>query len=217
MQVPGSVGAVINGIPTFVGVTTNAGKASFKGIEVEMLATLFRGADGSRLNFAGTLGYLDAQYDEFITNVPGPGPVDVADFRRIQNTPKWTLSGTLDYSTPLAGGELRRSTPLSYRSQDLPVRDAEPVPRPARLRPVGRQSGLDEPQRPLHDRPPRQEHPRQAIYHVGLPVPGRQSGDRRAATQRATGNVIPSLGREGVVTAFYGNPRQVFLSLGMKF
>jgi iron complex outermembrane receptor protein len=27
----------------------------------------------------------------------------------------------------------------------------------------------------------------------------------------------PSLGREGVVTAFYGNPRQVFLSLGYKF
>ena len=31
------------------------------------------------------------------------------------------------------------------------------------------------------------------------------------------GNVIPSLGREGVVTAFYGNPRQIFLSLGYKF
>jgi iron complex outermembrane receptor protein len=29
--------------------------------------------------------------------------------------------------------------------------------------------------------------------------------------------VSPSLGREGVVTTFYGNPRQVFLSLGMKF
>ena len=33
----------------------------------------------------------------------------------------------------------------------------------------------------------------------------------------AAGNVIPSLGREGVVTAFYGNPRQVFLPLGYKF
>jgi iron complex outermembrane receptor protein len=33
----------------------------------------------------------------------------------------------------------------------------------------------------------------------------------------ATGNVIPSLGREGVVTVFYGNPRQVFLSFGAKF
>jgi iron complex outermembrane receptor protein len=33
----------------------------------------------------------------------------------------------------------------------------------------------------------------------------------------AQGNVTPSLGREGVVTAFYGNPRQVFLSLGLNF
>src|SRR6185503_7464056 len=81
VQVPGSVGAVINGVPTFVGVTTNAGKASFKGLEAEALATLFRGDDGSRFTFSGTLGYLDAQYDEFITNVanfdangnPSPG------------------------------------------------------------------------------------------------------------------------------------------------
>jgi iron complex outermembrane receptor protein len=35
--------------------------------------------------------------------------------------------------------------------------------------------------------------------------------------RNGAGNVIPSLGREGVVTAFYGNPRQVFLSLGYKF
>jgi len=117
VQVPGSVGAVINNIPTFVGVTTNAGAATFKGIEVEAVATLFRGDNGSRLNFSGTLGYLDAQYDEFITNIPGTGPVDVADFRRIQNTPKWTLSGTLDYTTPVMGGDLSMSTTVSYRSK----------------------------------------------------------------------------------------------------
>ena len=40
VQVPGSVGAVINGIPTFVGVTTNAGKATFKGVEIEALRRL---------------------------------------------------------------------------------------------------------------------------------------------------------------------------------
>jgi iron complex outermembrane receptor protein len=33
----------------------------------------------------------------------------------------------------------------------------------------------------------------------------------------ANGNVIPSLGREGIATAFYGNPRQVFLSFGLNF
>jgi iron complex outermembrane recepter protein len=33
----------------------------------------------------------------------------------------------------------------------------------------------------------------------------------------AAGRVRPSLGREGIATAFYGNPRQVFVSLGLNF
>ena len=31
------------------------------------------------------------------------------------------------------------------------------------------------------------------------------------------GNITPSLGREGVVTAFYGNPRQIFVTGTVKF
>ena len=216
VQVPGSVGAVINGIPTFVGVTTNAGKATFKGIEVETLATLFRGGDGSRLTFSGTLGYLDAQYDEFITNVPGQGPVDVADFRRIQNTPKWTLSGTLDFSTPLAGGTADINTTLSYRSKTFQFETPSPF--------------LDQPGYALWDAnlvwTSRTER-----WTVGLHA--KNILDKQYITSgyqflsvnpvtgvpnvNGAGNVIPSLGREGVVTTFYGNPRQVFLSLGMKF
>jgi iron complex outermembrane receptor protein len=216
VQVPGSVGAVINGIPTFVGVTTNAGKASFKGVEVEALATLFRGGDGSRLNLAGTLGYLDARYDEFITNVPGTGPVDVADFRRIQNTPKWTMSGTLDYSTRMRGGEISASTTLSYRSKTFQFETPSPF--------------LDQPGYALLDASIvwTSEDER---FTVGLH--GKNLTDKQYITSgyqflsvnavtgvpltAANGNVIPSLGREGVVTTFYGNPRQVFLSFGLKF
>ncbi|HEX8623092.1 MAG TPA: TonB-dependent receptor [Allosphingosinicella sp.] len=217
VQVPGSVGAVINGIPTFVGVTTNAGKATFKGIEAEALATLYRGDDGSRFTFSGTLGYLDAQYDEFITNVPGKGPVDVADFRRIQNTPKWTLSGTLDYSTPLAGGTFDANTTVSWRSKTFQFETPSPF--------------LDQEGYALWDanlvwtsRGDR--------WTIGLH--GKNILDKQYITSgyqflsvdpvtgvplknATTGNVIPSLGREGVVTTFYGNPRQIFLSLGMKF
>jgi iron complex outermembrane receptor protein len=29
--------------------------------------------------------------------------------------------------------------------------------------------------------------------------------------------IVPSLGREGVVTAFYGNPLQFYASFGVKF
>ena len=42
--------------------------------------------------------------------------LDVADFRKIQNTPKWTLSGSLDYDTPAWGGRLDANTTVSYRS-----------------------------------------------------------------------------------------------------
>ena len=228
VQVPGSVGAVINNIPTFVGVTTNAGKASFKGVEAEVVASLYRSADlASRLNFTGTLGYLDAQYDEFVTNIAGfdangnatPGsrgqPTDVAEFRRIQNTPKWTTSGTLDYSTPAGPGELFASTTVSYRSKTFQFETPSPF--------------LDQKGYALFDA--------NLVWKsnggVSIGLHGKNLTDKEYRTsgyqflavnpvtgvplRNGAGNVIPSLGREGVVTAFYGNPRQVFLSLGYKF
>ncbi|HYI41225.1 MAG TPA: TonB-dependent receptor [Allosphingosinicella sp.] len=235
VQVPGSVGAIVNGIPTFVGVTTNAGKATFKGVEVEALATLFRGGDGSRLNFAGTLGYLDAQYDEFITNVanfdangnPAPGaarPIDVADFRRIQNTPKWTVSGTLDYSTRMMGGEINASTTVSYRSKTFQFETPSPF--------------LDQEGYALFDASLvwTSADDRFTIGLHGKNLTDKQyitSGYQFLNVNPVTGapvlsvapaspvfgqpGVSPSLGREGVVNTYYGNPRQVFLSLGVKF
>jgi iron complex outermembrane receptor protein len=216
VQVPGSVGAVINGVPTFVGVTTNAGKATFKGIEAEALATLMRGANGSRLTFSGTLGYLDAQYDEFITNVPGTGPVDVAEFRRIQNTPKWTLSGTLDYSTPMAGGTFDINTTLSWRSKTFQFETPSPfLDQPGYALWDGNltwTSGNDRYTIGLHAKNILDKQYITSGYQF-LAVDPRTGVPLHAAN----GNVIPSLGREGVVTTFYGNPRQVFLSLGVKF
>jgi iron complex outermembrane recepter protein len=215
VQVPGSVGAVINGVPTFVGVTTNAGAATFRGIEIEAFANIYRGANGSRFNFAGTLGYLDAQYDEFITNIPGQGPVDVADFRRIQNTPRWTLSGTFDYTFPVAGGELAVINTVSYRSKTFQFETPSPF--------------LDQPGYFLWDAGLVWASADDR-YTIGLHA--RNILDKQYITSgyqfltvnpvtgvplTAGGNVIPSLGREGVVTAFYGNPRQIALSFGLNF
>ncbi len=217
VQVPGSVGAVINGVPTFVGVTTNAGKASFKGIETEFVATLFRDRErGERLNFTGTIGYLDAQYDEFITNIAGVGPVDVANFRRIQNTPKWTLSGTLDYSLRISNGSINFGTTLSYRSKTFQFETPSPF--------------LDQPGYALWDAN-LVWNSRDDRYSIGLHaknILGQKyitSGYQFLAVnpttgvplRNAAGNVISSLGTEGVVTAFYGNPAQVFLSFGLNF
>jgi iron complex outermembrane receptor protein len=244
VQVPGSVGAVINGIPTFVGVTTNAGRANFKGLEFEGTAALLRdfAGPGSRLNFSGTLGYLKARYKEFVTNVaffdengnPDPTaraqPVDVADFRRIQNTPKWTTSGTVDFSVPVGAGDLSGNATASYRSKTFQFETPSPF--------------LDQPGYTLFDA--------NLIYsfpgdRVRLGLHGKNLTDKRyitsgyqfltvnpvtgqpilAATPVLPGGVpnpnfgvpgiAPSLGREGVVTGFYGSPRQVFLSLQFDF
>jgi iron complex outermembrane receptor protein len=38
-----------------------------------------------------------------------------------------------------------------------------------------------------------------------------------AFTLNGAGNPVPTLGKEGTLTAYYGNPRQVWLSLGLNF
>ena len=233
VQVPGSAGGVTSGgAPTFIGITTNAGKARFRGVELETNARVANdlAVGGDRLNVAGTLGYLDAEYLEFLTvvtrnqqgQVIPATEVDVADFRKIQNTPKWTLSGSLDYDVPVAGGRLNANTTLSYRSKSQQFEIATP--------------GLDQKGFALWDANLvwRSDGNR---YTIGLH--GKNLTDKRYITSGYnfllqnpwTGDFItaagapattpaqlsPTLGRTGVLTAFYGNPRQVWLSLGLNF
>ncbi|MBA3510570.1 TonB-dependent receptor [Sphingomonas sp.] len=231
VQVPGSVGgSTLTGVPTFVGVTTNAGQARFRGVELESnlrvgesLATA-----GDRLNLAGTLGYLEAEYREFITvvnrNPAGasitPIEVDMADFREVQNTPKWTMSGSVDYDTPVGDGRLNANATLSYRSKSQQFELASP--------------GLDQKGFALLDANLVWRSDR---FTVGLhgknltnkkyitagynflnqnPYTGEYIG-RGARVPNGQPGLDPTLGTEGVLTAYYGNPRQLFLSLGVNF
>jgi iron complex outermembrane receptor protein len=89
VQVPGSApctttaGTPPVAVSGFCGITTNAGKARIRGVEVEMNARVANdlATAGERLSLAGTLGYLVGKFNEFISNIPGTGPVVVADFR----------------------------------------------------------------------------------------------------------------------------------------
>lgn len=211
VQIPGSVGCTINGLPSFCGVTTNAAKADFKGVEAETIAQLardFAGA-GSAITFTGTLGYIDGQFKSYIVN-----GVDISGLRRIQNTPKWTLSGTLGAALPVAGGLANASLGVSYRSKTNQFE----VPSPF----------LDQKGYALFDANLvwTDASDRYSIGLHGKNLFDKEyitSGYQFIATQPdgtpilAGGNVIPSLGKEGVVTAFYGNPRQVFVTLGLKY
>lgn len=215
VQIPGSVGVDANGdgvFESFAGVTTNAGAATFKGVELETylrFAEDFAGA-GSRMTFTGTVGFIDAQYDEYIVN-----GTDVSNLRSIQNTPRWTAAGTLAARVPVGAGDLNASTTVSYRSLTHQFEVQSPY--------------LDQPGYALWDASLVWTSPDDR-YTIG--VHGRNLTNHRYITSgyqfiataadgtpvlTPAGDVVPTLGREGVVTAFYGNPRQIFASFGVRF
>lgn len=217
VQIPGSAGFDADGDGTFdsfIGVTTNAGKARMKGIEVETRTTLARGfaGGGSAAHFTGTLGYIDGEYREFINNVG----VDVAKFRGLQNTPKWTASGTLDASAAVGEGMLTATSTLSYRSKTQQFEAPSPY--------------LDQKGYALLDASLvySMDGGRYTVGLHGKNLTNRRyktSGYQFVAVNSTTGLPVlngsglptPTLGKEGTVTAFYGNPRQVFVSIGAKF
>jgi iron complex outermembrane receptor protein len=215
VQVPGSIGTVINGQQTFIGITTNAGRARFQGLETEGNAIIARsfGTEGDSLNFAWSLGYLDAKYLRFIDS----RGIDVASEREIQNTPRWTASGTLGYEAPVASGRLNINSTLSYRSSSQQFELRTPM--------------LDQPGFVLWDANLvwRSNNDRWSIGLHGRNLTNKryivsgynflsQNPDTGDFNRNpVTGNYIPTLGNEGVLTAFYGNPRQVFVSVGFNF
>lgn len=227
VQVPGSAGCTVAGIQTFCGITTNAGGARFRGVELE---SNFRAGEdiatqGDRFTVSGSLGYLDAKYTKFVsvvtrdpTGKPIPATVvDLAKYRHIQNTPKWTLSGTLDYDTPAGDGRLDLNTTVSYRSSSQQFELASPM--------------LDQPGFALWDanlvwrsRGDRYELGLHAknIANTKYIIGGYNFLLQNPYTgqyilRNGTPGLSPTLGKTGVLTAYYGNPRQVFLSFAMNF
>ncbi len=216
VQIPGSVACTVSGLPSFCGVVSNAGKAEFKGLEIEALARLGRdiATDGDRMTLSGALGYIDAEYKEYVTNIGGV-PTDVAQFRKVQNTPKWTASATFAYSTPLGEGGLDFSTTLSYRSKTFQFE----IPNPY----------IDQGGFALWDASLVYTAPSDT-WSIGLH--GKNLANKKYKTSGYTfivanattgvptlvgGLPLSALGREGTLTAFYGNPRQLFVTGTLKF
>ncbi|GGO15262.1 TonB-dependent receptor [Iodidimonas muriae] len=121
IQIPGSVGvdADNDGVAeSFVGVTSNAGEARIRGIELEMTAAIAENmmANGDSLGATAAVGYIDAEFQEFIDAFGQ----DIADQATFQNTPEWTANIALDYNTPLTlfgtSGSLSFLPLASYRS-----------------------------------------------------------------------------------------------------
>lgn len=141
-----------------------------------------------RLSISGNAAFLDASYDEFVNL-----GVDVADSQYMTNAPKRSGALTLAYTWPALGGELMARATGSYQSKVYPTTD---------LSEVIAQSGY-------------------SLFNAGLiwrgdgpwafSLQGSNLGDKE---YRTTGYNIPVL---GILTGFYGAPRQYTLAATYSF
>jgi len=214
VQIPGSQGGIdpITGAPTFIGVTTNAGRARFWGVEWEGSALLaddiFSSGDSFNVSWGG--GYINAKYKEFVV-----GGINIASDRVIQNTPEFSGSFTTTYSHPLTlfgrDGDTSLITSLSYKSRTHQFE----VPN----------SFLDQGGYGLLDS--------SLVWtstdgRLQLAVHGKNLLDRKYRVagynflaQNQNGSFIspltPTLGLEGVEAAFFGQPRTVTGTVQVSF
>ncbi len=93
--------------PIFFGDFANAGKGSVDGIELEYQALL-----SPSFTLQGNFAWLDAEYDEFITN-----DRNVADSQKFTNAPDFSAAITGLHTLQLSGGG-SFTTRLSYSYQD---------------------------------------------------------------------------------------------------
>ncbi|MEO1252873.1 MAG: TonB-dependent receptor [Pseudomonadota bacterium] len=203
VQIPGSVGVDADGdgiAEDFAGVTTNAAEARIFGVEYEGNALLYEAADGGALSSRWSLGWIDAEYQEFI----GPDGSDVSDERFFQNTPEWTASLFATWSQPVGigrhDGDLALTSGFSYRSLTRNFEVATP---------------LDQPEYVLVDASLVWTS-NDGRWQVG--VHGKNLTDKEYIVAGYDFFTIPPfLGLEGTLTAFYGNPRQIFGTVGVQF
>lgn len=213
VQIPGSVGLDTDGDgvnDTFTGVTTNAGAATIMGVEFEGNSTFAEGVfnPDDLFNASWSLGYIDASYDEYIDAFGN----DVSGQRVFQNTPEWTGNIRLAYDTPFTiannDGNLLANVMASYRSETSQFE----VPNAL----------LDQDAFTLLDASVRWE---AESGTWGVSLTGKNLTDERYIVAGynfmnfdANGNPTTStLGLEGTLTGFYGDPRTVTLGFDFEF
>lgn len=193
VQIPGSVAVDTNGDgrdDSFAGVTTNAGKAKIKGFELEANARVT-----DNFTLSGMYSWIDAEYTRFI--VAG---VDQSANRVFQNTPKNSANLRAAYEMPMPimgrAGRLTLSGNASYKDDTNQFETT---------------SLLDQDAYTLWDASVLWT---SANGKIRAGLHGKNLGDKEYKTG---GYLFPTLGNEGVLTAFYGNPRTVSATLEYRF
>ncbi|MES2319066.1 MAG: TonB-dependent receptor [Pseudomonadota bacterium] len=201
VQIPGSVAIDTNGDgidDSFAGLVTNAGKAKIKGIEIEASAKVT-----NNFSLSGMYSHINAKYTEFFVSqvVAGlPTLVNVASQRYFQNTPKNSAHLRASYDIPLSmmgnAGKVTMSASASYKDD---VRQFETA------------SLLDQEGYTLYDASLLWT---SANNKIRAGLHGKNLGNEHYKTG---GYLFPTLGYEGTLTAFYGNPRTVSATLEYRF
>jgi iron complex outermembrane receptor protein len=209
VQIPGSVGFDANGDgvnESFIGITSNAADADVNGIEFEGTALVGKdfAGEGSRFSINWSLGVLDAKFNTFIDAFGN----DVADQRVFQNTPDITAHMGFNMGVPVASGMMDFIGLASLRSDASQFE----VPNPF----------LDQDGFVLVDASVVYTAD-SGLYSIG--VHGKNLFDKEyivAGYNFVAGGVggapfIPTLGREGTLTGFYGDPRRIFVTAQINF
>ena len=100
---------------------SNAGAATIKGAEVEVVAAAGRG-----VQLAGNVSWLEATYDRYLATVPGGATFDAAG-NRLNNAPEWSGSGSAvyEFATGQTGtASVRGDVSWQSRVFFTPVNDA---------------------------------------------------------------------------------------------
>ena len=176
----------INGVAT----TTNAGKATLKGGELEVTVRPVRGLD---LN--ATAAYLDAEYDRFFDNgVSLAGNI-------LPNAPRWNFTGAAQYRWEFVDGHS-----LTLRG-DIAWRDR------VQFKPNNLRQFSGEPYTLLNARATFAT--AGDVWEVA--VFGRNLTDERYATYKTVGTDATGASNPALPLAVYGEPRQYGVQLVRRF
>jgi iron complex outermembrane receptor protein len=183
---------VVNGLNSFCGDFTNAGKGTVDGAELEL-----QYRPSAHWFFSGNLAKLDAKFDEYMFK-----GFNIADQQEFTNAPDFSGAVNAEYRTALGNGDLSLRLSYSYQSDVTATTEVtiDPVTH-AVVAPIHQDGyGLLS---------------AGAIWKTGgawtFSLQGSNLNDEKYLT---TGYVIPST---GVRTGFYGNPRQYSLSARYEF
>jgi len=183
-----AVGAAI------VSFVDNAGQSSIDGVEIETSI-----AFTDSLSASLQVGYIDAQFDEFVTFNPATGlRENLADQRAFQNTPEFTGSLSLNWNHSFGDrGVLTIVPAVSFRDDYQLFEAANPA--------------IDQKAYELYDLTATWT---AADGKLSVSASGRNLGDER---YRVGGYVFPGALFGNVQNGFYGPPRTYTLSLAYRF